>query len=450
MVANGLGRQKRSQERSHHADDARAPTAMTRAAACWAAASAPGFTRSAGPRGPSGVRATVAPSRRCRTRPSSPTSPPRCDPVGGTGRSEPFTHQRESLTLAPRRAALAVEQRQYGGGQCLRRRGPLEEFGCHLAPRDQVDQSDVRDAQQPDRDGERYGVQAIRDDHRQVDERGFERGRARLAEPGVRRGEYGERIAHVDADGAGPIVPSPRRARYHHLRRRVRRQYRRGRVPEDGPQPNDLLWAAAGKQAEHGTTGIEPEPPPRLRAGRRRRAISQGVANEGCRDAALLEPSAWKAASQRRHDRGGVCVPRRLARRNVDARPPHGAHGRVVARGEAWTASATRKARASAWAPAVPDTSTSSSPHTARMKLSSSSFKGSASGASSRTCSTICSRRVAPRLCQPALRRKKSPVPCARSREKYPVGWKTRSLRVRSRETRLAVTFAIAPLANSM
>src|SRR2546430_11249382 len=64
----------------------------------------------------------------------------------------------------------------------------------------------------------------------------------------------------------------------------------------------------------------------------------------------------YPALFRSRHDRGGVCVPRRLARRNVDARPPHGAHGRVVARGEAWTASATRNARASAWAPAVPDT----------------------------------------------------------------------------------------------
>src|SRR2546430_127912 len=155
----------------------------------------------------------------------------RCHPVGGTGRSEPFTHQRESLTLAPRRAALAVEQRQYGGGQCLRRRGPLEEFGCHLAPRGQAGQSDRPAGQQPDRHGERYGVQAIRDDHRQVDERGFERGRARLAEPGVRRGEYGERIAHVYADGAGPTVTAPRRARYHHPRPRVPPPY----LPRPGP-----------------------------------------------------------------------------------------------------------------------------------------------------------------------------------------------------------------------
>ena len=36
-----------------------------------------------------------------------------------------------------------------------------------------------------------------------------------------------------------------------------------------------------------------------------------------------------------------------------------------------------------------------------------------------------------------------------RSSEKYPLGWKIRSLRTRSRETRLAVMFATAPPANS-
>src|SRR5438552_9082905 len=32
--------------------------------------------------------------------------------------------------------------------------------------------------------------------------------------PGVRGREHGERIAHVDADRDGPIVPAPRRARH--------------------------------------------------------------------------------------------------------------------------------------------------------------------------------------------------------------------------------------------
>src|SRR5256886_16976675 len=49
---------------------------------------------------------------------------------------------------------------------------------------------------------------------------------------------------------------------------------------------------------------------------------SSDVCSSDLGAAERLEPSAWKAASQRRHDRGGVCVPRRLARRNVDARPP--------------------------------------------------------------------------------------------------------------------------------
>src|SRR5438552_15736425 len=145
------------------------------------------------------------------------------------------------------------------------------------------------------------------------------------------------------------------------------------------------------------------------------------------RAAERLEACVWKAASQRRHDGGGVRVPPWLTRRNVDPRPPIGAHGRVVARGEAWMASATRKASASACAPAAPDTRTSSSPRAARTKLSSSSCKGSASAASSRTCATTCSRRVAPRLCPPGLTRKKSAVPCPRSTEKYAGGWKTRS-----------------------
>src|SRR2546430_10359093 len=47
---------------------------------------------------------------------------------------------------------------------------------------------------------------------------------------------------------------------------------------------------------------------------------SSDVCSSDLGAAERLEPSAWKAASQRRHDRGGVCVPRRLARRNVDAR----------------------------------------------------------------------------------------------------------------------------------
>src|SRR5439155_24478262 len=111
-----------------------------------------------------------------------------------------------------------------------------------------------------------------------------------------------------------------------------------------------------------------------------------------------LDGGPGKTALQRGHDRGGVRVPRRLARGDVDA--GRAAHGRVAAKGaggaggasgDAWMAAVTRKARAKAWAPAAPDTTTSSSPRTARRKLSSSSLSGSASGASSRTCSTICS-----------------------------------------------------------
>src|SRR5260370_11687322 len=183
------------------------------------------------------------------------------------------------------------------------------------------------------------------------------------------------------------------------------------------------------------------------------------------RAAECLDRGGREAAFERLYDGGGVRVPRRLARRDIDARGA--AHGRVVAkgargavvaadaaaaspaRGEACTAAATRNPRASASAPAAPDTTHSSSPRPARRKLSSSSWSGSASGASRRTCSTIWASVVAPRSCQPGFRRKKSPLPCARSSEQYPVRWKMRSLRVRSRDTRLAVTFAIAPLANS-
>src|SRR3989449_6535313 len=173
-----------------------------------------------------------------------------------------------------------------------------------------------------------------------------------------------------------------------------------------------------------------------------------GTGGLEARAAERLERGRREAPSQRRHHGGGVRVPRRLARRDVDA--GRAAHGRALARGEAWTAPATRQASARACAPAAPDTTTASSPRTARRKLSSSSLSGSASGASSRTCSTICSSVVAPIPRHPARSRKKSPLPCARSREKYPVGWKMRSLRVRSRETRLAVTLAMAPFANSM
>src|SRR5437660_789475 len=55
--------------------------------------------------------------------------------------------------------------------------------------------------------------------------------------------------------------------------------------------------------------------------------------------------------------------------------------------------------------PAAPVTTTSPSPRTARRKLSSSNLRGSASGASSRTCSTISSMRVAPNPCHPDLSR---------------------------------------------
>src|SRR5213076_3332229 len=179
------------------------------------------------------------------------------------------------------------------------------------------------------------------------------------------------------------------------------------------------------------------------------------------RPAERLHGRGGEATLERGHDGRGVRVPRRLA--GGDVNPRRAAHGRVAAwgtagagggasgaSGEACTAAATRNARARARAPAAPDTTTSSSPRTARTKLSSSSRSGSASGASRRTCSTICSSVVGPRPCQPGFKRKKSPLPCARSSEQYPVGWKMRSLRVRSRDTRLAVRFAMAPLANSM
>src|SRR5207302_5640339 len=91
-----------------------------------------------------------------------------------------------------------------------------------------------------------------------------------------------------------------------------------------------------------------------------------------------------EAALGRAHDGRGVRVPRRLA--GGDVNPRRAAHGRVAAwgtagagggasgaSGEACTAAATRNARARARAPAAPDTTTSSSPRTARTKLSSSS-----------------------------------------------------------------------------
>src|SRR5256885_13787823 len=53
------------------------------------------------------------------------------------------------------------------------------------------------------------------------------------------------------------------------------------------------------------------------------------------------ERGAGAALPERRYDRRGVRVPRRLARRDIDTWAPPGAHGRAVARGEAWTASQT-------------------------------------------------------------------------------------------------------------
>ncbi len=53
-----------------------------------------------------------------------------------------------------------------------------------------------------------------------------------------------------------------------------------------------------------------------------------------------LERHAGQTAPQGRRDGGGVRVPRRFARRDVDAR--RAAHGRAAASGEACMASATR------------------------------------------------------------------------------------------------------------
>src|SRR5256886_15781318 len=63
--------------------------------------------------------------------------------------------------------------------------------------------------------------------------------------------------------------------------------------------------------------------------------------------------SGGRAALGPRHDGGRMGVARRLARRDVDR--GSAAHGRAAASGEVWTASATRQASASAWAPAAPD-----------------------------------------------------------------------------------------------
>src|SRR6266404_243765 len=78
IVVKGFGMHIRSQDPRYHAEATRAPTATLGTPACCAAAIAPGCTRSAGPRGPSGVIATTAPPSSARTIPNSPTSPPRC------------------------------------------------------------------------------------------------------------------------------------------------------------------------------------------------------------------------------------------------------------------------------------------------------------------------------------------------------------------------------------
>jgi len=80
-------------------------------------------------------------------------------------------------------------------------------------------------------------------------------------------------------------------------------------------------------------------------------------------------------------------------------------------------------------------------------------LSGSASGASSRTCSTISSIRVAPNPCHPPdfQTRVEIAVALRKIERRSYSGWagRLRSLRVRSRDTRLAVMIATAPLANS-
>src|SRR5207248_168426 len=177
-AANGRGRQNRSQDRSHQAEEVRAPAAITSASACWAAASAPGFIRSAGPRGPSGVSATSPPCRRWRTRPSSPTSPPRLDDprttryprelrrqrgdsLRGARWPESLPHQGQAFPLAAGGGARGVEQREHGVRQRARRSRVLQELGGYLALGDQVHQAHVGHLEHPDRDGEGYGIEPV-------------------------------------------------------------------------------------------------------------------------------------------------------------------------------------------------------------------------------------------------------------------------------------------------
>src|SRR5205807_1627240 len=62
-----------------------------------------------------------------------------------------------------------------------------------------------------DGDGERNGVETVRDDHGHVGECSLEGGRARLAEAGIGGREYGERIPYVQPDRTGGGVASARR-----------------------------------------------------------------------------------------------------------------------------------------------------------------------------------------------------------------------------------------------
>ena len=77
--AKGLGMRNPSQERNRQEDDDTAATGTMGAPVTWAAATTPGFTTPAGPRGPSGVTAISPPRRKISSILRKAPAPPRVD-----------------------------------------------------------------------------------------------------------------------------------------------------------------------------------------------------------------------------------------------------------------------------------------------------------------------------------------------------------------------------------